>query len=103
MIVKAQPEPRMFDEFLRIRTTEDGSTLRDLFLEPETLEDGKIKYAFKQFRAHDLPTTSEGEFAYENGYEPTWVTRFHGLKMEALYSVLADIRSQQGGLKASGD
>ena len=58
-IVRAQPEPGMFDEFLRIRTTEDGSTLRDLFHEPVTREDGKILYPFKQIRAHDLPTRSE--------------------------------------------
>ena len=49
-IDEAQPDPKMFEEFLRLRDTEDGRTLRDLFHEPETLPDGWSRFQFKQYK-----------------------------------------------------
>jgi hypothetical protein len=93
----------MFDEFLKIRETEDGKTLLDLFLERETTPDGWSRYPFRQFDERSLPDSSDGPFAHEWYQTPRWVTYFHGVKVEGIFSVLASVERHHGGLKASGD
>jgi hypothetical protein len=104
LILKGKPDIAMLDEFLRSRKTEKGETLLDLFSGRGPGSDGWGKYKFRQYDEESLPDKSDGPFAYEcHGEHPRWVTHYHGMKMEALYSILAGIEEQQGGLKASGD
>jgi hypothetical protein len=102
-ITTGQPDPDMFEEFLRSRTTEENETLRDLFSTRESGSDGWERYKFRKFDGEKLPDRSDGPHAYGNWGKSEWITYHHGIKMEALYAILAGIEKPSGGLKASGD
>jgi hypothetical protein len=100
-LTAGQPDHSRFEAFLRSRTTEDNETLRDLFSTREPGEGGWEKYTFRNWKEADLLTQSQGHYAWRG--KPEYETYHHGMKMEALYSILAGIETQAGWRKASSD
>jgi hypothetical protein len=100
------PDFNKFEEFLSIRKLEDGSSTRDLFSRRESRPGGWEVYTFKMYEEHELPTRSICEYrlsAGKHGDTPQWEDFYHGIKLEATYSILAGSKTQAGGLQASSD
>jgi hypothetical protein len=96
-----QPNHDRFEAFLWSRKTEANETLRDLFSKRESGKGRWEKYTFRNWNEAALPTESQGHNAWRG--QPAYETFYHGIKMEALFSILAGIETQAGGLQASGD
>ena len=91
-------------EFLRIRLGADGEPLLNLLKEPVYHADcDRWEFRFAGYDENLLPERSEGPFAWENRGRPDFQTRWHGTKIECLYSVMADISAPSGGLLGSID
>ena len=65
--------------------------------------DGWWEYPNASFDFNALPKVSFGPHAYWQGAPPQWVTRYHGLKFEPLYAVVADWDEFWGGLADTDD
>jgi hypothetical protein len=105
-LTRGTPNHDWFEEFLVVRQLEDGSTTRDLFSKRESGRDGWESYTFKAYDEPALPTKSicaPHLSAGKNCDSPQWEDFFHGIKVEAAFSILAGSKTQAGGLKASSD
>ena len=105
-LTRGTPNHDRFEEFLVIRKLEDGTSLRDLFSKRESGRAGWESYTFKAYEEHALPTRSvcaPNLSAGSNWDSPQWEDYYHGIKVEAMFSILAGCKTQAGGLEASSD
>ena len=101
LVTNGEPNPAMVEKFLELRINAKGKTLRDQFKPEINLHPGGVmEFMAKDFDESKLPTRSYGPHWY--GGPPEWKDYYHGLKMEALYSIVADWTDPKGGLKALG-
>ena len=63
----------------------------------------KVTYRNLDYDESKLPPRTYGPKATHLGERVQRVRRFHGTKMEAMYSVLSDWTDRKRGLRASGD
>lgn len=97
------PNPARFDEFLEKRINSAGGTLLSQFEPRVEHDDGWWCYESESFDAARLPKKSGGPLAHENYGKPSFVTHFHGCKIEGLYSILECWDVPGKGLRASAN
>jgi hypothetical protein len=97
-VTHAIPIRQMLLDFLDCRKKEDGSSLLSLFGTPIDHDAGWVEFPFCDFDQASLPTESFGPWKHRYGTQPEWVRYFHGCKVEAMYSILADCHLPGGGL-----
>ena len=98
------PNIAHFMRFLELRTDAHGRDLLSLFHPPVEMKPGLWAFHNRAFDPEQLPTrTAQPWYGNDYSTEPEWVTRFHGIKLEALYSILSDWDSPHGGLRASSN
>lgn len=97
------PDIRDLVHFLNLRMTYDGETCMSHFREPQYKGGGHWVFEFKNFSEANLPKGSVGPLAGYTYGRPDFCPLYHGIKIEGLYSFLADLGKPDGGLKESGD
>ena len=98
------PNQDRFEAFLQSRKMEDDTSVRDLFSKRESGQGGWESYTFKNYDKDALPTKSAGQHADGRNWDsPQYETYYHGIKVEAMFAILAGSKTQAGGLEASSD
>lgn len=85
-----RPDISDFISFLGRRKDKCGNPIQALFDKPQLvtmLEGDWYRFPWIAFSDAELPTTSQGGLAYELDGKASWVTAWHGIRMEALYSI----------------
>ena len=98
------------EEFLNSRMDSRGETLRSQLRTPIITEESrggrvvlKVTYRNALYEEGRLPPKTYGPKAQFLGQKAERKRRYHGTKMEAMYSILSDWVDRNRGLRASGD
>ena len=91
------PDIEKFKEFLAVRTDSNGKPLLDMFEEPTFEGEGLWRFQFKDWDEQKLPRFSRGPLCDDYRGTPVYEEYRHGLKVEAAYAILSDIKKPSAG------